>query len=236
MSKTTVALVTFALWAGILHAECVLMRPREASRHVKIQVSLGGKPLEGAKVIFRPSHQCTCATDALRGNPLDTSMIPSSSSRMTDKNGIADLPELAPGDYDVAASINDVASTVFLGLRVSADLGPTTVPIDLTEPVHRVEDVPVHYRIETFRGTVKDFSGAVISGAKIAVVNRGSQAKDIVLRDKTDANGNFSVHLADGSYIAVFFSPGFRPAIEPFEVTKTGASELPVKLTPNSCP
>lgn len=207
MSRTIIVAITCALLVGVLHAECVLMRPLEASRRIKIHVYLGGKPLEGAKVIFHPSYQCTCATDALRGNPLDTSMVPTSRSRLTNKNGIADLPELAPGDYDVSASINDIASTV-LSLHISDSLGVTTVPMDLTEQVQRVENVPVHYRVASFRGTAKDFSGAAMSEAKIVVVNRGSQAKDVVLRDKTDTNGNFSVQLADRGLFLARVSPG----------------------------
>lgn len=236
MTRTITSIAICALLAGDLHAECALMPPLESSSHVRVLVSFGGKPLAGAKVIYRPGHNCTCATDALRGNPLDTSAIPSTHSRMTDEGGLADLPELAPGDYDVAATINDVASTVFVGIHVFDKKGVTALPMNLTGQVERIESVPVTRTVEAFRGIVKDPSGAVISGANFVIVTRGSQARNVVLRDKADAKGSFSAKLASGSYIGIFFSPGFRPAIEAFEVTETGASVFPVTLAPGGCP
>jgi len=92
------------------------------------------------------------------------------------------------------------------------------------------------HRVEAFRGIVKDISGAPLAGASIIVVKRESQAKDVVLIGKADAEGHFADQLAEGSYIAVFFFRGFRPGIVPFEVTKAGSGELPVSLGVGSCP
>jgi carboxypeptidase family protein len=237
MKSVAIAAITWVFFVGSLHAECVLNPfTRESSNQVRIQVALGGKPLQGAKVILRRWGDCTCATDLMRGNPLDTSMFTSSNSRMTDENGTADLPELAPGAYDVAATINDVATTPFLGLHVSDKKGVTTVSFDLTLQVQRVEDVPVRLQVAAFRGVVKDPGGGAVPGARIVVVRRGSQAKDVVLTGKADASGSFSSQLTEGAYIAVFFAQGFRPAIEPFEIAKTGSSELPVTIHVGGCP
>jgi hypothetical protein len=232
--RTIIAVMTFLSLAGVLDAECVLTTPLESSRHVRIYVVLGGKPLNGAKVILRPEHECNCATDVLRGNPMDTTLIPS--TEMTDENGIANLPELTPGEYDVAVTVNDVASTASVGLHVTSDPKVTTIPMELTQQVQRVEEVPILFHVEAFRGTVKDPSGATLPGASIVVVKRGSQAKDVALMSKADANGNFSAQLAEGSYIAVFFLLGFRPAIGPFEVARGGASQLSISLSPGGCP
>src|SRR5882672_754001 len=99
MIRTIITLITFLLFAGVLDAECVLLPPLESSSHVQISVVLGGKPLKGATVIlYRVSqHECNCATDLLRGNPIDTTVIPSSALQITDENGIASLAELAAG-------------------------------------------------------------------------------------------------------------------------------------------
>jgi hypothetical protein len=236
MTKTIIAAITCPLLVGILHAECVLMTPLESSGHIRIHVAIAGKPLAGAKIIFHSSHDCTCGTDAVRGNPLDTSMFAASSSSMSDENGTANL-ELAPGDYDVAATINEVASTTFVGIHVSDKAGVTALPLDLTLQAQRIEEPPVRFQVAAFRGTVKDSSGAVLPEARIVVVKRGSLARDVVLKDKADASGKFSSQLTEGSYIAVVFGPrGFRPAIVPFEITRTGSGELPINLTPGSCP
>lgn len=232
--RATIAVMSWALLVGIVSAECVLTPAVESSGHVTIHVTLGGKPLKGARVIVRPSHECTCAYDVLRGNPLDTSMLPSDSSQVTDENGVANLSELAPGDYDVAASINDVASTAFVGLHVSESTAVTTIPMDLTLQVQRIEELPVRLRVGSFRGTVRDVSGALVPEARIVVVKRGSQARYAV-KDKADAKGNFSIELPEGSYIAIFFFRGFRAAIEPFELTGTGTQELQIRLSPGGC-
>ena len=238
MIRTIIAAIASWSIAGPLYAACVLVPPLESSSHVRIDVVLGGKPLPGAKVILRPvlSHECTCATDVLRGNPLDIAMFPPDAFPITDENGIASLPELAPGEYEVAATLNGVVSTPFLGLHVTASPKVTTLPMDLTGQVQRVEQVPIRDRVEAFRGNVQDPTGATIAGANIVVVKRGSQIKDVVLTGRADANGHFSGQLAEGSYLAVFYSRGFRPGIVPFEVVKGGSSELPVRLNVGGCP
>lgn len=224
------------LFVGVLHAECVLVPPLEVSTHVRVQVVLGGNVVKGAAVIVRASHECTCATDMLRGNPLDTTAISRSNLQMTNEDGIATLPELVPGNYDVAVTLNGVASTGFIGLHVSNRKDLSTLPVDLTEQVRRVEDAPLRDRIEAFRGTVRDISGAPLGGASLVVVKRESHGKDVVLTGKADADGHFSGQLEEGTYIAVFFSPAFRPAIAPFELAKTGSSELSVRLDVLHCP
>jgi hypothetical protein len=235
MIRTIITVITFLSCTGVLDAVCVAVFPLESSSHVRIHAVLGGKPLKGAKVIIRPSaHFCLCDTGVLRGSPQDTSVIPASSSQMTDENGIADLPELAPGDYDVVATLNDVASDV-VGLHVTGSPKVTTVPMDLTEQVQQLETVPILFHVEAFRGTVTDPSGARVSGASIVVVKRGSQVKDVVFTGKADAVGHFSAQLAEGSYIAVLFDSGFRPAIVPFEVAREGASQLSVTLVVEFC-
>ena len=237
MIRTIITLITFLSLAGVLDAECVLMPPLESSSHVRISVVLEGKPLKGSRVIlYRVSAPCICATDILRGNPIDTTEIPSSAVQITDENGIASLAELAPGEYEVAATLNGIASTAFVGLHVNSSPNVTTIPMDLTQPVQRVEEVPILFHVEVFQGTVRDPSGATLPGASFVVVKRGSQAKDVALISKADANGQFSAQLAEGSYIAVFFSPGFRPAIAPFELTRGGASQLSVSLYVGGCP
>jgi len=238
MIRTIITLITFLSFAGALDAECVLVPPLESSSHVRISVVLGGKPLKGATVIlYRVSqHECNCATDVLRGNPIDTTEIPSSALQITDENGIAGLAELGPGEYEVAATLNGIASTAFVGLHVTSNPKVTTIPMELTQQVQRVEEVPILFHVEAFQGTVKDPPGMTLPGASFVVVKRGSQAKDVALTSKADANGHFSAQLAEGSYIAVFFFRKFRPAIAPFEVTRGGASQLSVSLYVGGCP
>src|SRR5579864_6899271 len=172
--RTTISAITSMLFVGVLHAECILMPPLESSSHVRIQVVLAGNPVKGAKVIIRASHECACATDLLRGNPLDMTAISRSALPATDENGIANLPEFAPGDYDVAVTLDGIASTGFIGLHVSHKKDLTNIPVDLTEQIRRVENVPLRDRVEAFRGTVHDVSGVPVAGASVVVVRRES--------------------------------------------------------------
>jgi Carboxypeptidase regulatory-like domain len=236
--RTIIAAIASWSFAGALYGACVLVPPVESSSHVRINVVLGGKPLKGAKVIFYSvlAHGCNCGTDVGRGNPLDIGMVPPGAFPVTDENGIASLPELTPGEYEVAATLNGVASTAFLGLHVISDPKVTTFPMDLTQQVKRIEEVPIRDRVEAFRGNVQDPTGAAIAGANIVVVKKGSQMKDVVLTGTADVGGHFSGQVPEGSYLAVFFFRGFRPGIVPFEVVKGGSSELPVKLGVGGCP
>lgn len=234
MIRTIIAAIASLSFAGVLHSECVATPPDEVSSHVRVHVVLDGEPLRGAKVIFYPvdSHSCTCATDVLRSNPLE---ISPDYTLITDANGDYSLPELAPGEYEVAATLNGVASTPFFGLHVTRDPKVTVFPMDLTLQVQRLEAAArAYHQVEGFRGTVHDPTGAAIPRASIVVVT--SQLKDVVLTGKTDSNGHFSAELAAGSYLAVFFSQGLRPGIVAFDVVKGGSSELSVRLNIGGCP
>jgi hypothetical protein len=226
--------IVFVFLVGAAHAECVLGPPVESSSHVRISAVAAGKPVEGAKVFFRPTEGCICATDILRGNPLDTTAIASGFSRLTNGNGVAELPELATGYYDVGVTINDVATSI-IQIRVRNKDEVSTFSLDLTEQVRRVEAVPVRDRVGAFQGTVEDPSGTAIAGARIVVVKKGSQAKDVVLTAKADGDGYFSGQLADGWYIAFFFSQGFRAGIVPLEVATGGTANLRVSLRVGGC-
>ncbi len=223
-----------ALLAGVAHAECVLGTPLAATRHLRISAVVAGKPFEGAKVFFRPTEGCICGSDIFRGHPFDTSAIPPEFWRLTDANGVAELPELAVGDYDVGVTVNDVA-TSFIQISVGNKNEVSAFKLDVGSQLERVESVPVTSHVAAFQGVARDPGGAAISGP-IVVVRKGSQGRDVVLRTKTDAQGRFSVDLSEGSYIAVFFSPQFRPAIVPFQLMKEGSKELQVTLNVASCP
>src|ERR1700690_3285688 len=96
VTRTIISAITsIMLFVGVLHAEYVRMPPLESSRHVRIQVVLAGNPVKGAKVIIRASHECTCATDTLRGNPLDTTTKAGSTLQITAENGLLHLPEFS---------------------------------------------------------------------------------------------------------------------------------------------
>src|SRR5450759_1269653 len=63
----------------------------------------------------------------------------------------------------------------------------------------------------TLVGTVRDSSGAVVVGAKVAVVNEGTG----IQRDsETDSNGGYTVpNLPVGDYRVTAIQPGFKKGV-----------------------
>jgi hypothetical protein len=211
--------------------------PHECTQFLRIAVTLDGKPLSDVKLAFHKGF----------GSDGSTPLFILS----TNDDGIASAPKLAPGNYRIDASFNGIRSIVFdepvatnLLLHAAAKLEISTVPMDLMksarelwhankmfdEQLEAASGLPVHDRIRTFQETIVDPTGAKVASAKTWVVQRTFQGWGIVLQSMSDANGQFSRQLNDGSYIAICSLPGFRTAIVPFEVTKNGTEDLRIVL------
>lgn len=208
-------MVCGAMLLGEATAECVFA-PQDSSPQARITVILDGKPLQGAKLDFY--------SDATQTH----------FSEMTDESGAVMPPKLAPGTYEVKASLNEVVG-ISLDLVVAERPGVTDLAMDLTDAVQKVESIPVASQLQTFQGNVQDVSGAAVPAARIVIVTRGSRTKKLVLDTKSDEQGHFSKELPAGSYIAFFLSPGFQTEVIPFEVASTGTGDLKPKLKPGSC-
>jgi hypothetical protein len=209
------------LWAVMAAAESVevAVKPLESPRHVRISVVLNGKPVKDVQVYF-----CT------------TSVHQTCFSVLTGDNGVAVPHALAVGNYQVTAVTEDRLAA-HLYLHVSRESKATSFSMDLTEAFQAAqaalaaaERLPIRERVQEFRGSLQDPSGAFIAGVDIKVVRKGSEDKADVVRLKSDAHGRFSAQLADGFYIAFFSMAGFRTEIVPFEVSAQGDKEMLVKL------
>jgi hypothetical protein len=195
------------------------LRPQESSCNVRIAVVLEGKPVKGAKVEF-------CKT------PGDQSCV----SVPANADGIATVHRLGAGNYYVVASIEDEVNDS-LYLHVGSSRKEASFSIDLSRSYRQSQvfmaaaaQLPVRDRVQGFRGSVQDPSGAFIQGVNIKIIQKGTDGKSDVVRLKSDATGHFSSPLADGIYIAFFAFAGFRSQIVPFEVTSQGSKDLPIVL------
>lgn len=97
------------------------------------------------------------------------------------------------------------------------------------------EQQPITHRLQDFRGVVQDISGAVIPGAWINVVVKGTGGKNHAASLYADKDGRFSAHLAPGDYVAFIQSPGFKTSVVSFTITPTySASPLLIVLNVGS--
>jgi hypothetical protein len=210
------------LLASVICAEDVTVqtKPLESSSRVQVTVILGGKPSKGVKVDFYSEGRQFFL------------------SALTDEHGIVAPPELVPGNYIVVAALDeDVSASLVLHVVGGRKLSKFSV--DLTErfaqsrdELQTLEKLPVRDHVQDFQGVVVDPSpfGTFIPDAKIRILRKGSAEKTVGFRLNADENGHFSAQLADGLYIGFFYSPGFRTAVVPFEVTKDGSGNLRIVM------
>lgn len=193
---------------------------------VRIAPLINGKPEKGVKVEFyrysaggRDDEPCLTLT--------------------SDDNGWVAAFKLAPGSYDVIASAHKNLVAVRL-LDVEAQNGdaPTAFSMDLRpsifptweELLERAENQPITIKLKACRGVVQDVSGAVIPGAFVRIVRKGTDHKDRVAGVKSGPNGEFSAELPNGTYIVIVAAPAFLTQAIPFEVTKDGTGEFKIRL------
>ena len=213
--------VCYGFLQAIAYAQCVTVeepKPQETSRHLTISVELAGGPLRGVKVDVYPRDSKQAIFEGT-----------------TDEYGTVAPPELALGEYNVFAALNQA---VVSSLQVRAvRAGPVTrLPITFGSVIPGVgKNLSIHDHLQIFQGTVQDPTGAPVPAA-IVVVERDAQPSGVVARSIADANGHFSEKLRDGSYVGFFFASGFRTATVPFEITGKGSGELSVNLRIGGCP
>jgi len=150
-------IVSCFLLGGLARPESVTVearKPQESSRHVPIVVMLGGKPVSGVTVDYYP----------IAAEP--------HYSAVTDQDGVATKPDLAVGDYNIIARLDEDVSTS-LYLHVISKKTVSTFSMDLTEAYAQAqraqqaaESLPIRDRIQAFRGTVLDPTGAMIPGGQ----------------------------------------------------------------------
>lgn len=232
-SALAVIIVTCSLlMVRFAAAECVTVysetpKYEPSFRHARITIVQNGKPLKDAVVqLYIPGVQ-------------------GSSSPLINDNGTAMLPKLRPGKYCVIATAKDTRSAgVCLDVSLSAEDKTTVLSIDVpskpTWPdgpeLAAAEKMPIGNRLRDFSGTVQDESGAVVSGAEIDVLSKGSENKKYLAQIQSDHSGRFSTHLAEGTYIAFFRMSAFRTHIAVFEVVReAGSKDLLITLKVGGC-
>jgi hypothetical protein len=231
MSLTIAA--ALLLFANHAAGECpevrALLKPQPSSQNIQITVLVNGKPQKDVQLL------------------ISTPEGPARLTGSTDSQGKANLSNLPPGNYCIAAKTSsNLRDDLCLAVSRSDDrkLSPFSMNLSidpLTPPtymdkVDAAEKTHVSIRAQNFAGIVWDPAGAVIPNAEVAIYKRGAIDKLHPVRVKTGESGHFSVKLAPGIYTAVFTSWGFRTELLVFEITPGGSKEdLKVGLKVGSC-
>ena len=188
-----------------------------SSPNVRLNVLKDGTPLQGVTVVFSLQVNTRQA-----GPPLKT-----------DARGSAELQNLVPGTYCIAATADprlgaDLCLVVSNGHghernEFSLKLVPLRPPPPtLEEQLAQAAKLPSQARAREFEGSVTE------------VLRSGSAPSLISL--ETDQEGRSSVPLSPGSYSAAFQSPGFRTRFVGFAIGPDEAQKLaPVVLQIGSC-
>ena len=167
-------------------------------------------------------------------------------SLATDTGGVLVVPELDPGVYSIVAASADARFHGYLALQVSKsskgqissffiNLTNNSAQLNSLRPLTAGElaaaaNKAVNTRIQQFIGVLVDPTGAPIPGGNIVVRALRSAGAIEIIELKSGADGQFSAPLAEGAYIAIFSSPGFRNEVTAFEIGKDATKTLHVAL------
>jgi hypothetical protein len=117
---------------------------------------------------------------------------------------------------------------IWMEIGIASDSGWGTL-------VKSAEQEPAAGAIQRFRGVVQDQTGAVIPGASIDIVVKGTQGRKHSALLRADYRGSFSADLPNGDYVAVISSPGFRVRALPFTISAAATtSDLKIVLVVGS--
>jgi hypothetical protein len=203
-----------------------------SSQKVRIVVLHGGTPLSDVRVeAFSKDEQ-------------------PHKSVSTNKRGVAQLSLSPPGRYHIAANAaGGLGADLILDVSKGKGKNVSSFTLNLTlrpPPPPSFEDRIVTAEnaaavtLRQFAGSVTDPAGAVIAQTEIEVFEKGSRGTVRALQTESDAAGQFSAQLPEGSYTAVFRVPGFSVYILVFEISEADepanakSLRIPLQIAPCS--
>jgi len=202
-----------------------------SSPNVRLNVLKDGTPLQAVTLVVSLQVNTRQA-----GPPLKT-----------DARGSAELQNLVPGTYSIAATADprlgaDLCLVVSNGHghernEFSLKLVPLRPPPPtLEEQLAQAAKLPSQACAREFEGSVTEVTGASIPHAKTVVYVLRSGSEPSLISLETDQEGRSSVPLSPGSYSAAFQSPGLRTRFVGFAIGPDEAQKLaPVVLQIGSC-
>jgi len=214
MMKAFVLALVYLLAPYLAISECVVYGPpfKSSSERISVTTLLDGNPVKGAQVSLFPY-------------PRHFDDQPQYSV-VSDVAGVAVIPRLSTGSYEVVATAQWGWAADLL-ITVSESLEGSRFPLELRpDRSHAVIDAAIvaaaklpPTRLPAFAGSVRDPSGAGIKGAAIAVWRAGESHTALPAESTTGDGGRFSISLPEGKYVALFSEPGFSLKSLVFEIS-----------------
>ncbi|HEY0797289.1 MAG TPA: carboxypeptidase-like regulatory domain-containing protein [Acidisarcina sp.] len=185
----------------------------DTSAHVRIAVTLAGKPLRRAKVAIYP-------VILGQADPVRPRFVLRANDR-----GMVELRTLPAGYYHATAHPReDLKGNLYFRVALSDIGNPTMLTMELARVTTLADVISASEakgdveRVGTFSGVVRDVSGASIPEVSIEVMRRGTMGQTFVARLKSGAAGEFRAKLNAGRYVAMFQAQGFMTRIVTFDI------------------
>jgi len=217
--------------------------PLRVKQKPKIKVLFDGKPLPGANVEVSQSPPGDTSLALIaddKGEVVLPELSPGrysirSSTSLGGPYGTSFEVCLAPCPDDGLETINLIIEgldgrtravdedSTGLG-ELWMDIGPAQDP-SWARSIAATEQEPITKRMTELNGVVQDRTGAVIPGAWVDVVAKGTQGKKHVASLRTDSEGRFSAKLTEGDYLIFVTAQGFVARAVPITIAANGSTD-----------
>lgn len=233
ISKSTGLICIAALLTQLASGCTIVMVDGILTRSsVEVRLTKEGKPLSNA------------AIDIYLGKPNKTTNDLAYLSLTTNSDGSAVIRDLSTASYyliirstnsneplfDLDVPLEHESRTLVRGIEFLAtpiETKPTSSSGGaLSQPMTN----PLRASLQQFRGTVADFTGAVIPNTEIKVYAAGKTSSEPVLNFGSDEKGEFAANLHQGKYVAVFTKKGFVVQPVDFSIDPSGWKAMRLSL------
>lgn len=153
---------------------------------------------------------------------------------LSDTSGIASPPELPVGKYRIFADTGTSEAEVYVDVETEYkwDRAAIYLPPSNRAIADAVLSTPLTASVREFRGIIQsDAIAAFIPGVKIRVFRKDGIDKNYMGQIQSDEEGEFTMPLDEGRYVAVFQRNGFKIRAIGFEVGENGQTELRLMLS-----
>jgi hypothetical protein len=211
--------------------------------HARIAVTVDGQTLRGVKIAVWQGNNSSTIVDLITDEQGEVTLpdlppgkyfIGSSPAQSPSFGGpldvcIAPCPDDGLETIDLTqdslrGSLHPIDRDAFALSEIRMEIGPRRDP-SWAASLKTAEQHTMTSSVQTFHGVVHDQSGAVIPGAMIDVLVKGTEGKTHAALIRSDNSGKFSAELPSGDFVAMISSPGFQVQTFSFTIAASGSAD-----------